>query len=119
MFLHLLTYSYLVEQQVQGAIAHILRHYAEELRLIADAKDLDDVVKSGFVEHLCLFQKAVPLSATKPPIQSQSLSPDSENDTGKVIIRVVGVNTATGSMQKTWTEMKKLSSRLQDVDLEN
>ena len=57
-------HNYLVEQQVQGAIAHKLCDYAEELWLVADAKDLDDVVESGFVEHLCLLQKAVPLSET-------------------------------------------------------
>lgn len=51
-----MTYGYLVEQQVQGAIAHELCDYAEKLRLIADAEDLDDVVESGFVEHLCLLQ---------------------------------------------------------------
>lgn len=44
-----------MQEQVQGAVAHKLRHNAEELGFIADAKDLDDVVKSGFVEHLGLL----------------------------------------------------------------
>lgn len=66
-----MTYSYLVEQQVQRAIAHKLCNDAEELGLVADAKDLDDVVESGFVEHLCLLQQAVPLSKTQPVIHSQ------------------------------------------------
>lgn len=64
-------YSYLVEQQVQRAIAHELCDDAEELRLIADAKNLDDVVESGFVEHLCFLQQAVPLSETQPVEQIQ------------------------------------------------
>lgn len=88
MLLNLLTYSYLMEQQVQRAIAHILCDYAEELRLVADAKDLDDVVESGFVQHLCLFQKAVPLSVTKPTIQGQPLPLDSDIDTKKVMASV-------------------------------
>lgn len=57
--------TYLVQQQVQGAIAHELCDYAEELRLIADTKDLDDVVEPGFVEDLRLLQQAVPLSEDK------------------------------------------------------
>ncbi len=61
----LMTYSYLVEQQVQRSIAHKLCDYAEELRLVADAEDLDDVVEPGFVEHLCLLQQAVPLPETQ------------------------------------------------------
>lgn len=93
-----------MEQQVQGAIAHKLRDYAEELRLVADAKDLDDVVESGFVEHLCLFQEAVPLPATQPPTQSQSLSPDSENDTGKLTASLEML-VQTESMQQTGTEI--------------
>lgn len=59
------TCSYLVEQQVEGAIAHVFCDYAEELGLVADAQDLDDVVESGFVEHLCLLQQTVPLSETQ------------------------------------------------------
>lgn len=51
-----------MEQQVQRAIAHKFCDYAEELRLIADAKYLDDVVEPGLVEDLCLLQQAVPLS---------------------------------------------------------
>lgn len=66
-----------MEQQVQRTIAHKLCDYAEELRLVADTKDLDDVVESGFVEHLCLLQQGVPLSETQPAIQSQSLISDS------------------------------------------
>lgn len=50
-----ITDSYLMEQQVQGAIAHELCDYAEELGLVADAKDLDDVVEPGFVEHFRLL----------------------------------------------------------------
>lgn len=69
-----------MEQQVQRAIAHKLCDYAEELRLIADAKDLDDVVESGFVEHLCLLQQAVPLSETKPTTQSQYLLSNSDKN---------------------------------------
>lgn len=65
-----MTYSYLVEQQVQRAIAHKLCDYAEELGLVADAKDLDDVVEPGFVEYLCLLQQAVPLSETQTVIWS-------------------------------------------------
>lgn len=61
---------YLVEQQVQRAIAHELCDYAEELGLVADAEDLDDVVEPGFVEHLGLFQKAVPLSETAEVAES-------------------------------------------------
>lgn len=57
-----------MEQQVQRAIAHKLCDYAEELGLVADAKDLDDVVEPGFVEHLGLLQQAVPLSETQPGI---------------------------------------------------
>lgn len=63
-----MTYSYLVEQQVQRAIAHKLCDYAEEFGLVADAKDLDDVVEPGFVEYLCLLQQAVPLSETQTVI---------------------------------------------------
>lgn len=59
------TCSYLVQQQVEGAIAHVLCDYAEELGFVADAQDLDDVVESGFVEHLCLLQQTVPLSETQ------------------------------------------------------
>lgn len=44
-----------MQQQVQGAVAHELCDYTEELRLVADAEDLDDVVESGFVEHLGLL----------------------------------------------------------------
>lgn len=58
-----------MEQQVQRAVAHILCDYAEKLRLIADSKDLDDVVEPGFVKHFCLFQKTVPLSTTTPTEQ--------------------------------------------------
>lgn len=47
--------KYLMQQQVQGAIAHELCDYTEELGLVADAKDLDDVVESGFVEYLGLL----------------------------------------------------------------
>lgn len=57
--------SYLVEQQVQRAIAHVFCDDAEELGFVADAQDLDDVVESGFVEHLCLLQQTVPLSETQ------------------------------------------------------
>ena len=57
--------SYLVQQQVQRAIAHELGDDAEELGLVADAKDLDDVVEPGLVEHLGLLQQAVPLSETQ------------------------------------------------------
>lgn len=59
---HKVSGSYLMEQQVQGAIAHKLCDYAEELGLVADAKDLDDVVEPGFVKHLGLLQQAIPLS---------------------------------------------------------
>lgn len=58
--------SYLVEQQVKGAIAHVFCDYAEELGFVADAQNLDDVVESGLVEHLCLLQQTVPL----PEIQT-------------------------------------------------
>lgn len=61
----LMTYSYLVEQQVQRAIAHKLGDYAEKLWLVADPEYLDDVVEPGFVEHLGLLQQAVPLSETQ------------------------------------------------------
>lgn len=54
---------YLVKQLIQRAIAHVLGDDAEELRLIAHAKDLDDVVESGLVEHFRLFQQAIPLPA--------------------------------------------------------
>lgn len=54
-----------MQQQVEGAIAHVFCDYAEELGFVADAQDLDDVVESGFVEHLCLLQQAVPLSETQ------------------------------------------------------
>lgn len=63
---YLMTYSYLVEQQVQRAIAHKLGDNTEKLGLVADAKDLDDVVEPGFVEHLGLLQQAVPLSEIQP-----------------------------------------------------
>lgn len=63
---YLMTCIYLVEQQVQRAIAHELCDYAEELGLIADAKDLNDVVEPGLVEHLCLLEQAVPFSETQP-----------------------------------------------------
>lgn len=59
-----------MEQQVQRAIAHKLCDDAEELRLVADAEDLDDVVEPGFVEHLGLLQQGVPLSETQPAKQS-------------------------------------------------
>lgn len=58
--------GYLVQQQVQGAVAHKLCHDAEELRFVADAKDLDDVVESGFVEHLGLLQQTVSLPISQP-----------------------------------------------------
>lgn len=58
--------SYLVEQTVQRSIAHELCDYAEDTGLIADAKDLDDVVEPGFVKHLGLLEQAVPLSETQP-----------------------------------------------------
>lgn len=54
-----------MEQQIQRAIAHELCDDAEKLWLIADTKDLDDVVESGFVENLCLLQQGVPLSETQ------------------------------------------------------
>lgn len=52
-----------MKQLIQRAIAHVLGDDAEELRLIAHAKDLDDVVESGLVEHFRLFQQAIPLPA--------------------------------------------------------
>lgn len=54
-----------MEQLVQGTIAHELCDYAEELGLVADAKDLDDVVEPGFVKHLGLLQQTFPLSETQ------------------------------------------------------
>lgn len=60
-----MTCIYLMEQQVQRAIAHEFCDYAEELGLVADAKDLNDVVEPGLVEHLCLLQQAVPFSETQ------------------------------------------------------
>ena len=71
---YMVTYSYLVQQQVQRSIAHKLCDYAEELGLVADAKNLDDVVEPGFVEHFRLLQQAVPLSETQPVKQSQTES---------------------------------------------
>lgn len=62
----------LVEQQVQRTVTHELGDYAEELGLIADAKDLDYVVEPGFVEHLGLLEQEVPLSETQPAEQSPS-----------------------------------------------
>ena len=47
---------YLVKQLIQRAIAHVLSDDAEELRLVAHAKDLDDVVEPGLVKHLRLLQ---------------------------------------------------------------
>ena len=60
-----ITHSYLMEQMVQGAIAHVLCDDAEELGLVADAKDLDDVVEPCFVKHFRLLQQAVSLSGTQ------------------------------------------------------
>lgn len=54
-----------MEQQVEGAVAHVFCHYAEELGFVADAQDLDDVVESGLVKHFCLLQQTVPLSETQ------------------------------------------------------
>lgn len=51
-----------MQQQIHGSIAHELCDYAEELRLIADTKDLDDVVEPGFMKDLSLLQQAFPLS---------------------------------------------------------
>lgn len=45
-----------MEQQVQRSIAHILSDDAEELRLIADAKDLDDVIEPGLMKHFSLLE---------------------------------------------------------------
>lgn len=84
-----MTYSYLMEQQVQGAIAHELCDYAEELGLVAYAKDLDDVVEPGFVEHLCLLQQAVPLSETQPVIRSQSSLSDKVTERPKQLGNMV------------------------------
>lgn len=76
--------GYLVQQLVQRAVAHELCHYAEELGLVADAKNLDDVVKPGFVEHLGLLQQALPLSETQRKTQvtsdppAKTLSTDSQ-----------------------------------------
>lgn len=77
-----------MEQQVQRAIAHKLCDYAEELGLVADAKDLDDVVEPGFVKDLCLLQQAIPLSETQPAIQSQSFLSDSDRNV-KIVMTVI------------------------------
>lgn len=67
-----------MEQLVQGAIAHELCDYAEELGLVADAEDLDDVVEPGFVKHLGLLQQTFPLSETQ--LVLVSLCPQMHND---------------------------------------
>lgn len=63
-----------MQQQVQGAVAHKLRHNAEELRFIADTEDLDDVVESGFVEHLGFLQQAVSLPVTQPVTHTRTVT---------------------------------------------
>lgn len=55
---------YLMKQLVQGAIAHVLCDDAEELRLVANTKDLDDVIEPGLVEDLSLLQQTIPLPGT-------------------------------------------------------
>lgn len=94
-----MTFSYLVEQQVQGAIAHKLCDDAEELGLVADAKDLDDVVEPGFVEHLGLLQQAVPLPETQPAIQSQVIAVG-QSDRSDDMCGLDGVHRVTGRTLK-------------------
>lgn len=67
-----------MQQLVQGAVAHKLRHNAEELGLVADAKDLEDGIEAGFVEDLGLLQQTLSLSGTRthtnePPQSIQSI----------------------------------------------
>lgn len=52
MFVHV----YLMQELIQRSVGHVLSHDAEELGLITHTKDLDDVVKSSFVKHLCFLQ---------------------------------------------------------------
>ena len=80
-----------MEQLVQGAIAHELCDDAEELGLVADAKDLDDVVEPGFVEHLGLLQQAVPVSETQPGTHHQSLLSHRDHHAKTVKTFAVGV----------------------------
>lgn len=89
--------SYLVQQQVQRAIAHELGDDAEELGLVADAKDLDDVVEPGFVEHLGLLQQAIPLSETQ---RVNLYSHTSKYQNSDDICSVLGVHTVTRSTPK-------------------
>ena len=53
--------TYLVKQFIEGAIAHVFCDYAEELWLIAYPKNLDYVVKPGFVKDLSFFQQTISL----------------------------------------------------------
>lgn len=66
------TSHYLMKKQVQRAVAHELGDDAEELGLVADPKDLDDVVEAGFVKHLRLLEQTLPLSETQQKGQVQN-----------------------------------------------
>ncbi len=52
MFVHV----YLMQELIQRSVGHVLSHDAEELGLITHTKDLDDLIKSSFVKHLCFLQ---------------------------------------------------------------